>query len=195
VPHGIKCHGAHRQTFGERMVSLRSGRDGLLPSPLPVSAGLACTTSGVGRHLYLRSGPELPQAVRPLGLSQHGASSPPFPYPSYLRSGSLTPFWPARWPSPKTPSSSQSDRPRPSGPRAPDAALPTRLPPASRVISASRSIPTRSPSPWGASPRWYRSSRRRRCRPGRLGRQCGAYRLGFRRLLRQQRFYGLPKLV
>jgi len=48
------------------------------------------------------------------------------------------PFWPARLPSPKKPAPSRSGRPARAGPRAPDAALPTRPPPASRASAASR---------------------------------------------------------
>src|SRR3712207_4644949 len=75
-----------------------------------------------------------------------------------IRAGSSAPLWPARSPSPKKPAPNLSGRPRPGGPTAPDAALPTPPPPASRASAASRSIPSRSPSLGAASPRVCRSS-------------------------------------
>jgi len=76
------------------------------------------------------------------------------------------PFLRALWTHPWQPASSRSDPRRAAGSEARGGGAPIRRPGSSRAGAASRSSPTRSPSPAEASPRECRSGAQRGCRAG-----------------------------
>jgi hypothetical protein len=95
-----------------------------------------------------------------------------------IRSGFWAPFWQGWKPNRVRHAPSRSARPLRGGPEELGAAFPTPQPHAIPSSVASKSSPSRSPSPLGASPRGYRSLARRRFPLELPDRRCAVFHLG-----------------
>jgi hypothetical protein len=123
-------------------------------------AGMASTVASSIRLSWTLAADRVTASGMPLASMTTWRLDPGLPRSVGFGPVSRPPFLPERWRCPAPPGSNQSHWPCPTGPEGHGAASPTPRRPASRADVASRSCPSRSPSPGAAFPTGCRFSER-----------------------------------